>query len=287
MPIGISNMIVVSKKTEVHSLLENKRQSGSIIGFVPTMGALHDGHLSLIREALRVSDVLLVSIFVNPTQFNSSADLENYPRQLENDLALLETVAPNAVVFAPEVTEMYPPEETLRSYDLGGLDAVMEGAKRPGHFQGVAAIVDKLFQMTGPCKAFFGEKDFQQLAIIRHMAAQHHPHVDIYGVPTRRESDGLAMSSRNMLLSPTLRAEAPVIYQSMLRFARNVRRDGIEVCVNKFVETVEKNGLLKVEYAEVARCNDLKPVMDFEENTRFFTAVFAGDVRLIDNVSLS
>ncbi|MCH8545581.1 MAG: pantoate--beta-alanine ligase [Cryomorphaceae bacterium] len=280
-------MIVISKKTEVHTVLDKKRQSGSAIGFVPTMGALHDGHLSLIREAMRATDELLVSIFVNPTQFNSSADLDKYPRQLENDLLLLKSAAPHAMVFAPEVEEMYPPKEVRKAYDLGELDAVMEGARRPGHFQGVAAIVDKLFQLSGPCKAFFGEKDFQQLAIIRHMAAQYHPNVDVYGVPTRRESDGLAMSSRNMLLTPVFRAEAPVIYQSMLRFARNVRQEGIETCLKEFVASVEKNGLLKVEYAEVARNKDLKPVKEFEDDTRFFTAVFAGDVRLIDNVSLS
>lgn len=280
-------MTTYTKKSELQSDLSKLRGMGQTIGFVPTMGALHDGHMSLVREANRQCDVVLVSVFVNPAQFNNPNDLTTYPRQLDADMALLSKNAAGALVFTPEVEEVYPQNEVLNRYNLSHLDSVMEGAKRPGHFQGVAAVVDRFFCVTGPCTAFFGEKDFQQLAIIRHVAKLFHPQVSVVGVPTRRESDGLAMSSRNMLLSPTQRSAVSVIYESLLRFARNINGLSVDQCKQDYIQRVEHCGTLRVEYIELAEMLNLQPTNNPSSDCRLFTAVYAGDVRLIDNVPLS
>jgi pantoate--beta-alanine ligase len=280
-------MTIITKKTQLQSKLNAVRAVGQTVGFVPTMGALHDGHMSLVRAANRQCDVVVVSIFVNPTQFNNPHDLSSYPRQIDADTALLAQNANDVLVFLPEVEEMYPPNDELLQYDLNGFDTVMEGEKRPGHFQGVAAVVDRFFQMVGPCTAFFGEKDFQQLTIIRHIACKFHPNVTVVGVPTRREADGLAMSSRNMLLTPTQRREAPIIYSSLLRFVRDLHAGiTVQACKQAFVEAVEQHQTLNVEYIELAAETNLILANEPIENGRLFTAVFAGKVRLIDNVAL-
>ncbi len=202
-------MIVYDTITKTRSFAEKTRQAGKTIGFVPTMGALHEGHLSLVRKAKQENDVVIVSIFVNPIQFNNPDDLKKYPRTLENDLNMLAAVHCDAV-FNPSVQEMYP-EKVEKNYDFGELANVMEGAFRPGHFNGVAIVVQKLFEITLPHKAYFGEKDYQQVTLIRQMVADLDLPVEIIGVPIVRDPDGLAMSSRNKYLSADARATALVI----------------------------------------------------------------------------
>ena len=204
-------MKVVSTIKELKSLLDDFRTKGETIGFVPTMGALHNGHASLVERSVGENDVTVVSVFVNPTQFNDKNDLKNYPRTLDADCALLEKVGAS-VVFAPTVEEMYPTEDT-RQFSFAPLDTVMEGACRPGHFNGVAQVVSRLFDIVNPDKSFFGMKDFQQIAIIRSMVDQLKYDIEIVACPIIREEDGLAMSSRNMLLTPEHRAAAPEIHK--------------------------------------------------------------------------
>ncbi|MDR1670999.1 MAG: pantoate--beta-alanine ligase [Alistipes sp.] len=243
--------------------------SGKKIVFVPTMGALHEGHLSLVRAARESGGVVVVSIFVNPTQFNDPDDLKNYPRTPERDLSMLEEECVD-VVFMPSVEDIYPEPDT-RVWDFGELDKVMEGATRPGHFNGVAQVVSRLFDAVRPVEAFFGQKDFQQVAIIREMVRQARRSgepwagVEIVECPTVREEDGLAMSSRNALLSPAHRASAPDIYRA-LRMGAEQRLSPAEI-----IAQVERGGLLKVIY------------LDFF-GPRACIAVQAGGVRLIDNV---
>lgn len=246
------------------------------IGFVPTMGALHEGHLSLVRAAKRAADKVVVSIFVNPTQFNDPADLRSYPRTPETDLEMLEGEGVD-IVFMPGVEEIYPEPDT-REWDFGSLDKVMEGATRPGHFNGVAQVVSRLFELVRPAKAFFGQKDFQQVAIVREMtrqareAGEDWAGVEIVECPTSREEDGLARSSRNVLLTPEHRAAAPDIYRALrlgVEKAGTMTRPELEKFVNN---EVERSGLLKVIY------------FDFM-GQQACIAVQAGNVRLIDNVS--
>ena len=206
-------MEIVSTRKDLRNKIDRWKNEGKVIGFVPTMGALHKGHLSLVKEARKQSDVVVVSIFVNPTQFNNPDDLKTYPRDLDKDVKMLEELDVE-LIFAPTVKEMYPEEDT-RQFDFGNLDKVMEGKYRPGHFNGVAQVVSKLFDQVTPDKAFFGEKDFQQLAIIRRLVKDLKMPVDVVGCPIVREPDGLAMSSRNMLLTPEMRKNAPVIAETL------------------------------------------------------------------------
>lgn len=258
------------------------------VGFVPTMGALHEGHLSLVRAARKTCDTVVVSIFVNPTQFNDPKDLQSYPRTEEADLKLLEAEGVD-FVFAPSVTEVYPEPDT-RVFDFGGLDRVMEGEHRPGHFNGVGQVVSRLFDMVKPDRAFFGEKDFQQLAIIRYMVAQLGLRVEIVGCPIVRDTDGLARSSRNMLLTPEHRAAAPHIYE-VLSDAVSSLRGAVSVAEAKRIvaERIDANPLLKTEYVEIAMTDTLLPAREWGAavgDLRCFVAVQAGDVRLIDNVAI-
>jgi pantoate--beta-alanine ligase len=239
------------------------------ISFVPTMGALHEGHLSLVRAAKKAGGTVVVSIFVNPTQFNDPADLKNYPRTPERDLALLEAEGVD-VVFMPPVGEVYPEPDTRR-WDFGELDRVMEGATRPGHFNGVAQVVSRLFDLVRPARAYFGQKDLQQVAVIREMvrqgAAKGEPWagVEIVECPTVREADGLALSSRNALLSPEHRAAAPDIYRALKMGAEK------GLSTQEMIKEVERSGLLKVIYLDLF-------------GPRACIAVQAGAVRLIDNL---
>lgn len=258
------------------------------VGFVPTMGALHAGHLSLVGECRKACDTVVVSIFVNPTQFNDPKDLENYPRTEEADLKLLEAAGVD-FVFAPSVEEVYP-EPDMRVFDFGGLDRVMEGERRPGHFNGVGQVVSRLFDIVKPDKAFFGEKDFQQLAIIRHMARQLGSGIEIAGCPIVRDTDGLARSSRNMLLTPEHRQAAPHIY-AVLSDAAISLRGAVSVADAKRIiaERIDSNPLLETEYVEIADSTTLQPATvwgDAVGDLRIFAAVRAGAIRLIDNVAI-
>ena len=228
-------MKVVSTIAELKNLLDDFRAEGKGIGFVPTMGALHNGHASLVKRSVSENDVTVVSVFVNPTQFNDKNDLKNYPRTLDADCALLENVGAT-VVFAPSVEEMYPTEDT-REFSFAPLDTVMEGACRPGHFNGVAQIVSKLFYAVEPHKAYFGEKDFQQLAIIREMVRQLAFDIEIVGCPIVREEDGLAMSSRNTRLSAEERQQALQISQTLFKSQEFALSHTVEE-TQSFVETL-------------------------------------------------
>jgi pantoate--beta-alanine ligase len=271
---------------ETRALLQSVTGNGKTIGFVPTMGALHEGHLELVRRAAAENDFVAVSIFVNPIQFNNPEDLEKYPRTLETDLEKLSDTGCH-MVFAPSVQEMYP-EPDLTEFDFGELDKVMEGRFRPGHFRGVAVVVKKFFEIITPTRAYFGEKDFQQLAIIQRMVEMLTLPVSIVPCPIVRETDGLAMSSRNTRLSPQEREIAPEIYQALKSVSETwswLIPEGVRQLVRG---ELEANPLFKVEYVEVADARTLQPFSDWmdAEHAVVCVAVFLGPVRLIDNLRL-
>ena len=279
-------MILVRTVSELKSVLKSSGKAGSV-GFVPTMGALHKGHLSLVQKAVEENPVVVVSIFVNPTQFNDSKDLDRYPRTLDADMNLLETTGCE-IVFAPEVAEIYPEPDT-RKFDFGQLDKVMEGKHRPGHFNGVAQVVSKLFDLVQPQKAYFGLKDFQQLAIIKNMVKQLNLPVEIVPCPIVREESGLAMSSRNELLTTGERENAATISKTLFK-AKELKTGKTVSELEKWVtETINKNPFLKVEYAEIVDDTGLQPVKNWNEPSVkvLCVAVFCGKIRLIDNIVLN
>ncbi len=261
--------------------------SGRSIGFVPTMGAIHRGHLSLVERAREECDIVVVSIFVNPTQFNDPKDLKNYPRQVEQDAELIESVGAD-IAFVPTVEQIYPEPDT-RQFSFGEIDKVMEGASRPGHFNGVAQVVSRLFDIVKPTKSYFGEKDFQQVAVIFAMVEQLSIATEIIVVPIVREEDGVAMSSRNALLTPEHRAAAPDIYKALCE-AQKLATEGLSVVKvrDAVVVTIEQSGLLKVLYFEMVDARTLQPIGDWSEseNIQGCVALQAGAIRLIDNIKL-
>lgn len=279
-------MVTLSKISETTELLAQERKSGKTIGFVPTMGALHEGHLELMRRAKKENDILVVSIFVNPIQFNNKEDLKKYPRNLEKDKDLLITVKCD-VLFAPEVEEMYPDEE-IKKYNFGSLENVMEGSSRPGHFNGVGVVVSKLFDICIPDKAYFGEKDFQQLAIIKKLVEIDNIPVEIVPCPTVREKDGLAMSSRNQRLTDDERRSAPFIFEVLSEAKSNSEflcpNRLRQFVINQFTDRPE----FKVEYFELADDKELQPIESWNSDigTIGFIAVNLGKVRLIDNIRI-
>ena len=260
--------------------------AGQIVGFVPTMGALHQGHISLVERARKECDVVVVSVFVNPTQFNDKNDLKNYPRTPEADAAMLEAAGVDYVLF-PSVEEIYPEPDT-RVFDFGQIDKVMEGATRPGHFNGVAQVVSRLFAIVEPTKAYFGEKDFQQIAVIRAMCAQLGLTLEIVDCPIIRDVDGLARSSRNTLLTPEHRAAAPHIYEVLSAAATKLGEMTPQQLTEWVVAEVENNPLLKVIYFQAVDALSLQQVEDWEDSARIqgCIAVQAGEIRLIDNIKL-
>lgn len=278
-------MEIIETINGVRGYLEQQKSSGKRIGFVPTMGALHEGHLSLVRKSNLENDITIVSIFVNPIQFNNPDDLVKYPRTLEMDTRLLEQEKVNAIFF-PSVEEMYPDKVTA-TYEFGGLESVMEGAFRPGHFNGVAVVVHKLFDIIRPDRAYFGEKDYQQLMIIKSLVKNYNIPVEIVACPISRENDGLARSSRNMRLSAEMRAAAPFIYKQLQLAKKNAADRTAEEIEREVVESFNNNDFLKLEYFVIADGDTLKPVSGkLPENVYGFIAAFAGDVRLIDNIRL-
>lgn len=281
-------MNTVSTIEETRKWLEEARNTGKSIGFVPTMGALHEGHLTLIRQAKSDNHQCVCSIYVNPTQFNNRHDLEKYPRNLSHDARMLESVGCD-LLFAPQTEEMYPNgENELLDLEFGRLDKVMEGKFRPGHFKGVATVVKKLFDIVKPDSAFFGKKDYQQLAIIREMVKKLQSPVKIIACDTIREPDGLAMSSRNMRLTIAERQVAPVLYQVLQKIRQRAGRKTIRELTSWGIKEIEKQRGFSVEYLEIANRYTLQPISHWKEKDEsvIFVAAFLGDVRLIDNLEL-
>jgi len=286
-------MIVTKTIEATVDLLDRKRKEGKSIGLVPTMGALHPGHLSLIRRAKAENDFVVCSIFVNPIQFTNQEDLEKYPHTLDADSRLLETEGCD-MIFAPEVIEIYPNNnEPVPVYELNGLDKPMEGVFRPGHFQGVCVIVHKLFNIIQPMNAYFGEKDFQQLAIIRHMTKSLNLGVKIVGCSIVRDDEGLALSSRNMRLSESERLIAPMIYQTLQQAKLKIEsQKKIDITPNQLKEWISDRIVsypsLKPEYVEVVNRITLQPIKDWKGSKELIVcvAVYDGSVRLIDNIVL-
>lgn len=277
----------MQKVTSVRALQEivsAVKANGESIGFVPTMGALHNGHLSLVGKAKRESDFVVASLFVNPNQFNNSKDLENYPRDSKRDIALLESVGCD-LLFEPPVYEVYPEEDT-REFNFGTLTQVMEGEFRPGHFNGVAQVVSRLFDIVMPNRAFFGQKDFQQLAIIKQLVKICNYDITIVPCETIRESDGLAMSSRNQLLTEQHRTVAPVIYRALTRAKEIAKEIDIAELKSSVVDEIESTPLLEVEYFDIVDGLTLESLSSLSQSSNPVgaIAVFAGEVRLIDNI---
>ena len=258
----------------------------SEIGFVPTMGALHAGHRSLVEKARRECKIVVVSVFVNPTQFNDKTDLKNYPRTPEADLAILEEAGAD-IVLMPTVEEIYPEPDT-RQFDFGLIDKVMEGATRPGHFNGVAQVVSRLFDIVKPGKAYFGEKDFQQIAVIKAMVKQLGLELEIVECPIIRDIDGLALSSRNLLLTAEHRAAAPEIYATLKQCADKAQHMTPQQLTEWVISEVEKSGLLKVIYFQAVDSLSMQEVASWQESEHIqgCIAVQAGAIRLIDNVKI-
>lgn len=280
-------MQVFRKIIELSAFLEQKRKEGKTVGFVPTMGALHKGHISLIELANLDCDISVCSVFVNPIQFNKKEDLDKYPRNFEADQQKLKA-ADCDVIFYPSVEEMYP-EEVTEKYEFGALADVMEGEHRPGHFNGVAVVVNRFFEIIQPHNAYFGEKDFQQLAIIRAMVKQKNHPIKIIGCPIIREQSGLAMSSRNERLSNAEKNEAAAIYKA-LTFAKNeVKNSSIPSIKENVLQQINSSDLMEVEYFEIADGYSLQPVDNTTESDYLvaFIAVNMGPVRLIDNMTLT
>ena len=279
-------MKTFDSRKEITEFLVNKKAEGKTIGFVPTMGALHNGHLELMRRAKNENDILVVSIFVNPIQFNNPEDLEKYPRDIDKDLSMLQSVNCD-VLFYPSVEEMYP-EKINKTYDFGDLDKVMEGANRPGHFNGVAIVVSRLFNITIPDKAYFGEKDFQQLAIIKRLVEIEKTPVEIIPCPIVREDDGLAMSSRNQRLTEHQRKLAPQIYKTLQKVkekSKYLTPGELKEMINHYYDNFSG---LDLEYFEITDDIELKTVWQWTDSKGImaFIVVNAGKIRLIDNIRI-
>ena len=279
--------IFKSKKT-FHDYIERQREMGKKIGFAPTMGALHQGHISLYEAASKENDLVISSIFVNPTQFNNAADLEKYPRNVEKDLKILENSNFVDAVYLPEVSDLYPNGLQSKSYDFDGLENEMEGKFRPGHFNGVGTVVEELLRQAQPDHAYFGEKDFQQLAIIKKLVEKLKLAVKIHGVAIYREANGLAMSSRNERLSSEQREASKVIHETLLKVNEWFRIITISEINQRVKEIFEDQRGMVLEYFEIADEQTLKETDFFYTGNQYraFIVVFVNDVRLIDNVHL-
>ena len=280
-------MKVFKTKTELKTYFNRYSSKNFTIGFVPTMGALHNGHLSLIKESIKNNQITVASIFVNPTQFDKKEDLENYPRTLESDLSMLQGVSCD-IAFIPSIEEIYADTVGANHFEFDGLEIQMEGKFRKGHFNGVGTIVKKLFEIVTPTNAYFGEKDFQQLQIIRKMVQKNQLPVSVIGCPIFREENGLAMSSRNQLLSEKEKEEGAVIYEILHEVKQLINKESIEKINSWVAAQFDKNPLFELEYFVIADEETLIPAstISSNKNYRAFIAVHAGKVRLIDTTAL-
>lgn len=278
-------MEVITKIADLQRKIAEIRAKDGTVGLVPTMGALHNGHLELVKRCVAENSICVVSVFVNPTQFNDKNDLLHYPRTLDADCRLLES-AGCAIAFAPEVEEMYPVEDT-RVFNLGTVAEVMEGKYRPGHFNGVAQIVSKLFDAVQPDRAYFGEKDFQQIAVIRSMVKLLNFPVEIVACPIVREDDGMALSSRNLRLTPQQRKNAVSISQTLFKSRTFAEQHSVAETIDYVVSTLNSVPDLEMEYFEIVDGNTLLPVNDWSDSDYIVgcITVYCGEVRLIDNIA--
>lgn len=279
-------MKIFKTKTDLSSYTDELKNSGKTIGFVPTMGALHKGHISLTEYSKKDTDYTVVSIFVNPTQFNDPKDLQKYPRTIELDIEKLEQANVD-ILFLPDVAEIYPEKDT-RNFDFGMLDKVMEGQYREGHFNGVAQVISILFKIVKPTKAFFGLKDFQQYVIVKELVNKYMSEtgIEIIGCPIVREDNGLAMSSRNELLSKEQRDNASTINSTLIKAKKSTDNKTVEEIKSFVVNEINKNDFLEVEYFDIVDDVKLEQTISWDEPSRKVgcIAVFCGSVRLIDNI---
>lgn len=280
-------MILIKSLGELQSLIQNQKNLHNKIGFVPTMGALHDGHISLVKNSVEQNDFTIVSIFINPTQFNNPEDLKKYPRTEEADIEILKNSGCDAIFF-PKIEDIYPEGEKSEKFSFDGIENQMEGKFRPGHFDGVATVVKRFFEIIQPNQAYFGEKDFQQLRIIQELVKKLNLNLEIVPVSIMREDDGLAMSSRNTRLTKEMREESPKIYQILCDAKEFLKLNSIED-TKDFVQEKFNQTKLGLEYFEIADEQTLDTALEKEKhkNLRGFIAVFAGEIRLIDNISLN
>ena len=283
-------MKVFNNKNQLSNCVDKFKTNSKAIGFVPTMGALHDGHLSLVKKGLLENDYIVVSIFINPTQFNNKEDLERYPRTVNRDLALLETVSKSKIiVFIPSIEDIYEDKVSSEAFAFDGLEHEMEGAFRPGHFDGVGTVVKRLLEIVRPDNAYFGEKDFQQLQIIKKMVELHEFITKIVGCAIYRADDGLAMSSRNERLKPNYRKAAPFIYKTLKEAKKKFGTDSAKEVMEWVENQFKKQELLELEYFLIADIKTLKPVKrkSTKKTYRAFIAAYADEIRLIDNIALN
>lgn len=282
-------MLIFKKKAELVSYLKPSFDSNVSIGFVPTMGALHEGHLSLIATSLKNNSLTVVSIFVNPTQFNNPEDLKKYPRTLEKDVENIKKVSSDIIVYAPDIDDIYEGNTHSESYSFDGLEFQMEGKFRPGHFDGVGTIVKRLFEIIQPTNAYFGEKDFQQLQIVRKLVEKHLIPVTIIGCPIHREANGLAMSSRNERLTAQERREAAIIFKTLQTAKDKFGTKSAKVVTEWVHKEFQNNADFTLEYFEIADENTLITCIRKSKNKKYraFIAVFVNNIRLIDTISLN
>ena len=281
-------MEIFKTKKTLLDYIERQKEMGKKVGFAPTMGALHDGHISLYEAARKENDLVISSIFVNPTQFNNASDLEKYPRTIEKDIEILEKSALVDAVYIPEVTDIYPEGLKSKEYNFDGLENEMEGKFRPGHFKGVGTVVEELFRQVKPDNAYFGDKDYQQLAIIKKLVEKLNLPIKIHGVPIYREKNGLAMSSRNKRLDHEQCEDAKVIYETLVKVNDWFRIITVSEIYQRVKDIFENQRGMVLEYFEIAEEATLKETDFFykDRNYRAFIVVFVGDVRLIDNMHL-
>ncbi|TRX23602.1 pantoate--beta-alanine ligase [Flavobacterium franklandianum] len=276
-------------KAALIDFLKSIKTNHSSIGFVPTMGALHQGHLSLMKQSIANNNTTVMSIFVNPTQFNNPDDLAKYPRTLEDDLKKISTLSPEIIVFAPTVDDVYEGKPSSQFFNFDGLENQMEGKFRPGHFNGVGTIVKRLFEIVQPTNAYFGEKDFQQLQIVKKMVEKTKLKVNVIGCPIYREANKLAMSSRNALLSPEEKQEASFIYKILIESKEKFKKQSAKMVTEWVQKEFDKNNTFTLEYYQIADEETLLPCIRKNKNKKYraFIAVFVNNIRLIDTISLN
>ncbi|MEX0996361.1 MAG: pantoate--beta-alanine ligase [Flavobacteriaceae bacterium] len=282
-------MRVFNNFNAINKALTSINQEQATIGFVPTMGALHEGHLSLIKRACAENEYVIVSIFINPTQFNNPEDFDAYPRTVDQDLELLEEFDNKVLIYIPQVEDIYPNGIESLHFDYGGIENQMEGKFRPGHFDGVGTVLTSFFKLLKPHNAYFGEKDFQQLQIVKKLVEIQNFDVNIIGCPILRETSGLAMSSRNKRLTDSQLQESKLIFTVLEYVKQHFGTESANELLQEVQKAFRNNSELKLEYFEIADESTLKPLQKLEKNKKYraFIAVFAGEVRLIDNIALN